>query len=331
MNIKTVFFLSVLSVVLVVTGCTPKSAEPEAKAPEAVPSYNAVYNLITMMPVDDSKTEFKTGDLRLVYGEEISALNETAEAKTAGGQTDTYIKIKNQDGKDAWIPEKWFIPNGKLGVVTGYEAVVYNSAKVIDPSSSIISRGTLIVTVPDETDGFLGFVAWDEVADKAYTGKFLKAEDISFKNLDVDAARYLFLASTFEGPKAEVQKKELLKAAYDTKSAAFMKQITAEMNALENGSTASSEPAGEETAAVELPTREVEDFVFDGVLNDDNVNIRDYPYEVGTNVITRLNTGEEVHISKRTVDSFTVGGVTAHWYLIPQLDGWIFGSFVDPL
>ncbi len=330
MNIKTVFYAIVVCVSVLIMGCTPKADVAVSDQPEAVPSFNAVYDLITQIPADESKSKFKTGDLRLVYGEKISSLNESAEAETSGGQAVTYVKIQNQDGKEAWIPQKWFVPNGKLGVVTSYEAVVYNSAKVIDPSSDIISRGTLVVTVPDETDSFVEFIAWDEVKDKSYTGKFLKAEDISFKEIDVDAARYLFLASTFEGPNAEVQKKELLKAAYDTKSAAFMKEITNEMNSMKGDAPAVSSTAKEDTA-IKLPTREVEDFTFSGVLNDSNVNVRDYPYEQGTTVVAQLNSGDGVEISKRTVNAYTVGGVTANWYYISQLDGWIFGAFVDPM
>ena len=179
MNRQIVVLIVVLTTFMFFTGCVPK--EEGSQKPEAVASFNAVYDLVTQLPTDDSRTEFKTGDVRLVYGEKLLFLNETAEASTANGAPIEYVKISNEEGDEMWIPSKWFIPNGQLGVVVGLDSVVYNSPKTIDPSTDIINKGTLVVISPEEVDGFTQFVAWDEVADKPYSGKYLKSEDISVK------------------------------------------------------------------------------------------------------------------------------------------------------
>jgi uncharacterized protein YgiM (DUF1202 family) len=69
--------------------------------------------------------------------------------------------------------------------------------------------------------------------------------------------------------------------------------------------------------------------IYDGILNDNNVNIRTEP-SIKSSVIDRLNKGNKVHINNTNEERISINNLVDYWYYINnQKPGWIFGYYVD--
>ena len=79
-----------------------------------------------------------------------------------------------------------------------------------------------------------------------------------------------------------------------------------------------------------------------GTVNDDRVNLRDLPDVKHGKVLRKLSRGDEVQILKKTVEEETISGRTSVWYRLgvpygdvgqgtqsPDVNGWVFGAYVD--
>jgi hypothetical protein len=313
-----------LLVAVVLAGCGAgtgeKTAEGQEQAGAEVSSYNPVDGLITYVKASETEGEpsFEQGSTRLNIGEQIVFLGQTLKGKA--GKRDVELSlIRTSDDKEVWIPSEFFIPDGKLGVVTSGKAVVYAKPDLLNPTSDILPRMTIVTASPQQENGFYQLTTWDEVNDKKYAGVHVKSNDLSLRDADVQSALLYFVAMKNTNP---VVREELLNSAAEFLVSVFMPQIRAELEALAEGS--SDEVSGTRTIMAS------EQFSFEGVVNSDNVNVRDFPGTAGTRIIAQLQPETEVRIVERTVEPDTVGGQSANWFKLDDPQGWVFGVFIDP-
>lgn len=68
------------------------------------------------------------------------------------------------------------------------------------------------------------------------------------------------------------------------------------------------------------------------IINDNNVNVRDYPSVSQGKLVGQLNTNQKVSVYYKTKSMDTINGKTNYWYKIETVDkkitGWIFGDFI---
>ena len=321
---KTKQALLGLLVVVVLAGCGQgigkKTADEEEQEAVEVSSYNPVDGLITYVKASETEGEasFEQGSTRLNIGEQIVFLDQTLKGKA--GKRDVELSlIRTSEDREVWIPSEFFIPDGKLGVVTSGKAVVYAKPDKLNPTSDILSRMTIVTASPQQESGFYQLTTWDEVNDKKYAGVYVKSDALSLRDADVQSAVLYFVAMKNTNP---VVKEELLNSAADFTVSVFMPQIRAELDALTEGT--SDEVSGTRTVMT------CEPFSFEGIVNSDNVNVRNFPGTAGTRIIAQLQPETEVRIVERTVDPDMVGGQSANWFKLDDPQGWVFGVYIDP-
>lgn len=318
--------MMVVLIGIMLIACSPKEEAVTVTVVETAPgseviytTVNSVYNLISYKKAEDGS--FTLGSVRLSLGEPISYMGETEEV-SSDKINKILSHIKNKKGEDVWIDDIFLVPDGRLGVIIG-EPFVYSEPDILQPTDDILPKGTIVTIYPDEENGFKKITTWDEVNDKRQPNVFVKKATVSSKEADVQTGLILFAVGK---SKNDAVKMELLRSALDYSSKVFANEIDNEIMKI-NGS-ANTEPESESAPVtqVEVP---IEDFYFSGIINDNDVNVRNIPSTNGSSVVSQLNNGESVMILAQTVEDFTIGADTSKWYKLEDPEGWIFGIFVD--
>jgi hypothetical protein len=69
------------------------------------------------------------------------------------------------------------------------------------------------------------------------------------------------------------------------------------------------------------------------IINDNNVNVRDYPSVLTGKVICKINKDTKVNIHCQTNIPDTINGKTNYWFQVETTDGkingWVFGDFIS--
>jgi hypothetical protein len=315
---------------LVLLGCMPSDTaegdaatdEPSGPPPEEeFDSVNIVYQLLTYAEVEtDGDTREFERSFTLPIGEPVTRIGEAFPGVTPFGDR-TLVKIRNSVGEEAYALDRYIVPGASLGVVVDDQAVLYTRPNLVSPTDDIIPRGEMVAIHDDSTEGdFVHITTYDHALGVPYFGLYVKREDISSDDVDVQAGLLLFVA---QRTGAEVAKRELLENAESLGNSAFVDDVRRELAVLRGEDPEDAMPA-------ELTNLAIEKFGFDGVINTDGTTVYRYPDKRSEFVETTLSEGALVRVEERTVEAFEVDGETSSWFRITSPAGWVFGAYIDP-
>jgi hypothetical protein len=240
------------------------------------------------------------------------------------GKVYEFLEIHRDNGSIGYTFTNRVALGGRLAVVVDDNgANLYRTPKAVDVSGVILSRKTVAVYYPEtEVSGFVKVRALDPVRD-AYVrtdNDYVRRNSLSFKESDIESSILLQTALTMKNEGAEkVRKDALLKSALDGfPDSVFYNEINEIVN------------PGSTPQAATVKTEPIS-HLLTGTINDDNVNVRDFPGTTGK-VVGTLNQYQNVTITEQTTETFVVGGQTERWFKITSpVEGWVFGAFVDYL
>jgi hypothetical protein len=246
----------------------------------------------------------------LVIGDKVTLLNRTYKFKVEGNERE-YLKVKSPAGNEGWVRTQYAVPKCRLAVVRAESATVYSEARDVKMTSKTVSQMTIVAALTDgSTPSFAKVVCYDAVQDKYYTDPiFLAIDDLSYADADISA---LILYTT-----AMASKDKGLRAKFygniekNYSSSIFLDKIKA---ALVPGAASAAKPSSPLSASF--------------TVNDDRVNVRAQPDEVGGQVLAQLSKGTKVEALEATTQTYAVGGQSAAWYRIKEPAGWVFGGFL---
>lgn len=270
---------------------------------------------------DDPKLDNST--IRLDLGDKFFSLGKIVSVKDKKNTMLELVKCKTQKDEIFWLRADIVVPGGTLAIVKDDETNIYREPDKLKPTGEILSKMTIVTTYPDSESGFRKVTTWDEKLNKKRANIYIKAEDLSKRESDIQSIRTYFLATKLNN---DVAKKTLFKTALEYKDSIFYDFIENEYNKIFE--SPETQTPNEETVSVDVP--EFEEIDFAATINDNDVNVRTLPILESSEIITQLNIGDSVSITGQTTDSFSVGGISAKWYKISEPEGWVFGSYLDP-
>jgi len=324
MNTWKILLLSVLSISLLF-GCdkiteklTSESSqeaqasetEPEtAPEPEKLEGY-VILDGLSIASIEEG-TDGNTASYQgkqLTIGEQVTVIGESIKAVYRENEREySQIVYTTGEEQEGYIRTPYVITNSTFAVITDEEAIIYTSPKITNPTNTILPKMSFVAIHNDFKDTkFVKVTYTDQESSIIYENKYLKNTDVSVLEDDVVSAILFYLATKQEGK----AKTELLKSAQQFAASLFLPAIEDALNELTIGSVV------EEISAI-------------GIVNDDNVNIRDLPSVETGNVVMTVNSRDKLDISGRTKKEFTIQGITARWYRTSTPEGWIFGAFLD--
>lgn len=296
---------------------TAGAAPQGVQAAPVITAICPIQGLSTYQPKEGSTDEFVKFNRYLEYGEAVSLLNEEIDGKT-GEYSMRFQKIKDKDGKELWVNQRYLIPSGKTGVIIQDNVLLYSEAALTKNMSSLLSKGQLIGVYPETEGPFSKITGWNEQL-YGFAQLYVKSEAVSTNENDVTA---LILIERAKKEKNAIIKAQVLESAADLNSQVFNDDIYALLDEL-------AVQEAQAAAAIDLPERNTEPLSASATIISDNVRVRDYPYEENTNVLATLSTGTAISITEKTVSTYTIGSDTAVWYKISEPEGWVFGAFVE--
>jgi uncharacterized protein YgiM (DUF1202 family) len=257
-----------------------------------------------------------------VYKEKSMGVLDWAEAVTIGdkvtltsgivkmkvdGKEKEYYKVKLASGHEGFIRSILLGVGGTLGAVKADGVFTYSEPRDVKITERTLSRAQVVVVLKDSTSAdFIHIVGYEEAKDYPFD-TYVGVSDVSINDVDLQA---LILLSVAKGQKNAAVKKNLLTMAANKYSTSqFLDLVNAQLG---------SAPAPRATSGTSGTF----------TVNDDNVNLRDAPNEVGSKVTGTLNKGQTVTVTDVTSDQYTVAGKTAPWYKIKD-GGWVFGAFLS--
>lgn len=313
--------------ILLLAGCVPQETGETAEEPvgpppeEEIGSVNVVYQLLTYSETDtEGETRQFERSFTLPLGEEITRVGEPFPAVTPFGDR-TLVKIRNSVGEESHTLEQYVVPGAELGVVVDPNTVLYTRPNLTSPTDDIIPRGSMVAIHPESPGAeFLYITTYDHEAVAGYFDLYVKSEDISTSETDVQAGLLLFVA---QQTNAQVARQELLENAEGLGNSAFVDDVRRELAILRG-----EDPA--DALSADLADLALEPFDFNGVINANDTTVYRYPDARPEYATTTLDQGALVAVEERTVSAFTVGGKTSSWFRIANPSGWVFGAAIDP-
>jgi hypothetical protein len=245
----------------------------------------------------------------LVIGDKVSLLNRTYKFKIEGTERE-YIKVKAPSGTEGWARIQYVVPKCQLAVVRADKATVYSEARDVKMTPKTVSQMTIVASLLDgSTPAFAKVLCYDANQDKYYTDPiFINKDDLTYADADISAL--ILYMTALSSKDKDMRAKFFGNIEKNYSSTIFFDKIKAGL-----------------VAGAAKPTTPMAGLF---TVNDDNVNVRAQPDEVGGQVVAQMNKGSKVEVLEATTQTYTVGGQSAAWYRIKDPAGWIFGSFLAP-
>lgn len=284
-----------------------------------------IQGLSTYQLKEGTENEFVRHNRYLEYGEEVSMLDEEIDGR-AGDLKMRFLKILDKNDDEMWVNQRYIIPDGKIAVIIQDDVLLYEEAKLTKYTSSMLPKGQLVGVYPEKDGVFTQISGWNESL-YGFAQIYVKSDTISTNENDITAVILMDRAIKEEN---DTIKKQVLNTAAELNSATFGNEIIRLLAEMSDGlDNAAAKETGVKTPVTERPKRESEAFIMDGLIISDNVRVRDYPYEAGSEIITTLSTGQNIVIVEKTISIYTIDGDTAPWFKISEPEGWVFGAFVE--
>lgn len=271
---------------------------------------NEGYVILNNLPLWVEKSggvlEFKES---LVIGDKVGITGKVYKFKQDGKERD-YYWAKAPSGAEGYVRVSYIATKAGLAVVKAEKAIVYSEARDVKMTAKVISEMTIVAVLQDgSTPEYARVVGYDAAQDIYYTDPvFVSRADLSFADVDLNA---LILFASAKGTKDKAIRANflrLIEAKYS--SSLFFQDIKA---VLAPESVKPSSAAGGSYT-----------------VNDDNVNVRATPDEVGGQVVGKLGKGAVVTVVEATNQSYTIGALKGPWYKIAEPSGWVYGPFLTP-
>jgi hypothetical protein len=328
MKTQVLFFL-LMAALLLPAGCSktesPETGAPELQAVVEEPEVHAeagfAYPLrigMWLYTIEDdtgAETDVTKAAGSLPFGERLQVLS--PEPRKATNSYDnrvySYYQVRRDTGAEGLVFSNQITVGSELAVVSEEKANLYRSAKNIDASDYILSRGIVLGVFPEtEKDGFIRIEAYDPSIQTYRRNLFIKTSAISMRERDVQSSILLQTAEALDPDKEKNRREALLDSAlYDYPDSIFAGAIR---DLIEADSL--------------VPARQISAWF---TVTDDLVNVRESP-AVSSPVLTTLDLGIEVYAVEETLEEYEAGGQTARWYHIAEpLEGWIFGAWLEEL
>lgn len=335
-------------VTALIAACAPGQEEDAASETPQVQSANAVNRLLTYQEAGGESTDMISSDIRLDLGEVIVQIGEpTMRFNRVTERDEEFILVETEDGDQVYHRAFWFLSDSQPAVVISDEAVVYTRPEVVGATGNQVARGeVLAASVVEGDDAGVSFVEvlhYDHEAQTALSSRYLRDDVISTDANDVRAAVLLFVAG---GTEDAVARREILRTAADLPNNQFRVEVRdalAEVEAeLDPDSAAVEDDPEQELEPVTIPAPggenfdaaadlgiATEEFGSQMVANADDVQVYAAPSQDSA-VVATLGTGQNVIVTARTVDTFSVDDAVASWMFIDAPNGWVFGIYLDP-
>ena len=135
------------------------------------------------------------------------------------GKLMDFIEIRRDNGEEGFALAYQINKGGRLAVVTDEKANLYKTSKVIDVTSTILSRKSVVVYLPEtETAGFVEVRGWDidrkQFVNPNFAG-FVRSSTLSRKDPDIQSAILLITALSITDDKQKERRDTLLKSALE--------------------------------------------------------------------------------------------------------------------
>ncbi|MCL2294818.1 MAG: SH3 domain-containing protein [Spirochaetes bacterium] len=274
----------------------------------------------------ENDTDSETDRVRWIAGMSLGERVQMGEIRRAtfpsDGRVHNFVKVRRDNGNEGFGWTTQVVEAGALAVVIDDRANLFTSPRAVDVTGTILSRKTVVVLYPDtERDGFVKVRAFDPIAQANRQNQFVRTASLSRRTSDIQASILLQTALPLATTGAAgIRREALLESAFmDFPDSVFRADIQVLID-----------PNAVADATPPVPPRtEPVTSAFMLVISD-NVNVRDFPDQNAGRVIDRLSKDEEVTVSERTAENFTIGGDSARWYRVTTpLEGWVFGVFLE--
>jgi uncharacterized protein YgiM (DUF1202 family) len=246
----------------------------------------------------------------LAIGDRVTLLNRTSKFKQDGQDRD-FVRIKAPDGKEGWVRQPFIASKASLAVVKADQAVIYSEPREVKITSRYVSSMTIVAVLQDGSTGsYAKIQGYDRAQKTLFTdATFVSVDDLTISEMDINAV--ILYTVAVDDPKV---KNNLLKLAMTKYGGSiFLPNLQA--------------AAG----VAPVAARDTRPATGAYLVNDDNVNVRSTPDEKSGQVVGKLNTGAQVDVTEMTSQTYTVGNSNAAWFHIKNPDGWVFGSFLEPV
>jgi hypothetical protein len=272
----------------------------------------------TLKPDTGEESDRTVWGASLALGELVTVGEKRRATFHGDGKVYDFVEVKRENGSEgiAWASQ--VAAGGRLAVVTDEKANLYSSPSDIGVTGSILPRKVVVVYYPEnERDGIVEIKGYDPAGKYIVQGNrnnYIRRSSLSESNPDIQSAILLQMAEPLKNEGESKNRREALlnTAMQRYPQSVFFADITALLN-----------PPTTATIATERAdyTR-----MF---ANEDNVNIRDIPFRVGSKVIGQLNIDDAVTVDLQTVDTTTIEGYESRWYHITTpMVGWVFGRYI---
>jgi hypothetical protein len=298
---------------VVLAGCGQSGGTASGTGAQRVDK-NVAYAILADTPLWDISADKKlTWKASLQLGEKVQLLGQTMQA-TQNDRAQDFVKVKRAKGDDGWAPLELVIPQSIPGVVVADRSVVYTDSANTAASGATLPRMSVVAVIGGKAAGqpFTKFTAWDAASRAYHKEQYLRSEDVSTSEADVQSAILLQLAAASKDP---VQKEAFLKAAAKDYTGSVFAGVVADTLAAMQGKPAGSTVASESASGTRTASA-------------DNVNVRSSP-DTTSSVVGTLSSGTRVRVLDRTVDESTIDGRTERWYRIEEPAGWVFGGYLS--
>ncbi len=293
------------------TGTAAGEASAEAAAPVAKTSADAgsfimLHGLSLWTRDGDTVKYAKSANL----GDRVTVIGK-AETLKSDGKDREFTPVTAPDGKDYWVRTPYIAEAPYLAVVNDPKCVLYREPKVINATKTVVPRLTMVAVVEEDSAG-TGFVKISyAAADSTMVAeRWIKADTLVRRPEDVDVAIALAVVGKL-GDKDKDLKINILEGAVAGYSASVLKgDLEAALLALKGN-----------------PMPELVQEYGTFTVGFDNVNVRSAPDAGSDNVIAMLNTYDTVEVMERSIQEYSVDGLSGYWYHISSpYDGWVFGA-----
>jgi uncharacterized protein YgiM (DUF1202 family) len=240
----------------------------------------------------------------VTLGDKVTVTSGITKMKVDGKDKDFY-KVKLASGHEGFIRSILLGVGGTLAAVKNDGAFTYSEPRDVKITDRTLLRAQVVVVLKDSVSPFVHVVGYEDAKDYPID-LYMTASDVTTSDTDLSSLILLTVAKSQKN--AAVKKNLLTMAASKYSTSQFLDLISAQLGP--------GQPRGTS------PTSET------FTVNDDNVNVRDIPNELGSKVVGTLKKGDSVEVTDVTNDQYTVAGQTARWYKVKDT-GWVFGAFLD--
>ena len=194
------------------------SAEDSAAKQGFCLAVNAGFYIMSGEDTGDEKTKAKWS-ASIALGERVLLGNTRKMLFEGDNRVYDFTEVHRLSNNTKGYTLAWqVVPAGQLAVVIGENVNLYRTARIVDVSGVILTRGSVIVYYPEtETDGFVQVKGYD-IGRRQYIAEnnsFVRYDTFSLRESDVQSSILYLTAQSLTRDNQASQREALLKSALD--------------------------------------------------------------------------------------------------------------------